>query len=475
MVGNHNIAMPFYDREEELEALRGVQARSRQHGQFTLVLGRRRMGKTTLVRKFLEELPRSLYFFVTRKRSAELRAEFTEVLAAEQAALRGATLTWDGLIRACFDAARDAPLTVVFDEFQNFRYVDPAVFSIFQKHWDTLHESRKVHLIAVGSIVTLMERIFTGAKEPLARRATAQLTVDPFRPDVVQTLLERSDRLGLRELIRHWTIFGGCPKYYALAEDAGLLGADPLKLIDTLILKPDALLREEGRLLLVEEFGREHTTAFSILRAIAGGRAQLKEISDTTGIPATALPKEVRRLEAEYRLVEREIPVGDRTGRLGRYRLRDPFLTFWFRYVYPFESQLAVGRRDRLLAFIRKDLPALEGWTFEALVRQRIARGDPALRFPFDPDVVGRWWNRRGDEIDIVATGDKGRVALFGECRLNAGKVDRALLHGLPAKADKVPWRGSVRHIHYGVFTLGQVSPTIREEARSLNVTLWEL
>jgi len=467
--------MRFVDREEELQALREIQRRAERLSQFTLVLGRRRMGKTTLVREFLREVPRAPYFFVTRKRSEDLRAEFAEILAAHLPALRGARLTWDGLIRACFDLARDAPLTVVFDEFQNFRYVDPSVFSILQKHWDTLHQERKVHLIAVGSLISLMERIFTGAKEPLARRATAQLRVHPFHPGVVEKLVQRTGRRGLRELIRHWTIFGGCPKYYALADDAGLLGEDPLALVDALILRPDAPLREEGAALLVEEFGREHTTALSVLRAIAGGRVQVADISDATGIPVTALPKELRRLQEEFRLIEREVPHADRTGRLGRYRVTDPFLTFWFRYVYPFQSQLESGRRDKVLNLIRRDLPTLEGRVFEDLIWRRIAAADPELNFPLDADEVGRWWNRQGTEIDIVAKTKTGSAAFFGECRLSAGKVDRALLHGLPEKVEQVPWRRGIRELHYGVFTVGRVSPTIREEASALRIRLWEL
>lgn len=173
--------------------------------------------------------PRPLQrFFVTRKRSEDLRAEFAEVLAQEQPALAGERLSWDALLRACFDAARHDPLTVVFDEFQTFRYVDPGVFSILQKHWDTLHGERRIHLIAVGSLMTLMERIFTGAKEPLARRATAQLRVDPFTPTVVAGLVRRAGRRSMRDVLRYWTVFGGCPKYYALADDADLLGEDVL-------------------------------------------------------------------------------------------------------------------------------------------------------------------------------------------------------------------------------------------------------
>jgi AAA+ ATPase superfamily predicted ATPase len=463
--------MRFVDREAELQVLRETQRRAERQSQFTLVLGRRRMGKTTLVREF----PRALYFFVTRQRGEDLRAEFAEVLASHQPAFRGARVPWDGLIRACFDAARDAPLTVVFDEFQNFRYVDPSVFSILQKHWDTLHDERKIHLIAVGSLMSLMERIFTGAREPLARRATAQLRVHPFTPGVVQRLLEKAGRRGFRELIRHWTVFGGCPKYYALADDAGLLGDDPLTLIDAMILRPDAPLRDEGKALLVEEFGREHTTAFAILRAIASGKVQLGEIADATGIPVTALPKELRRLQEEFALVEREIPLGDRTGRLGRYRLQDPFLTFWFRYIYPFQSQLEAGRPDKVLALVRRDLPTVEGEVFETLIHRRISQGDPALKFPFDPDIVGRWWDRQGTEIDVVARTRTGTEAFFGECRLSADKVDRALLHNLPGKVERVSWRHAIRTAHYGVFTCGRVSPTIRDEARALKIALWEL
>ena len=111
-------------------------------------------------------------------------------------------------------------------------------------------------------------------------------------------------------------------------------------------------------------------------------------------MPVTALPKELRRLEAGYQLIRREAPIGDEAGRLGRYRLAEPFLRFWFPYVYPFQRQLEAGRHDRVLAVVRRDLPALEGWTLEALVRDRVARGDPGLALPIeaevDLDVIGR-------------------------------------------------------------------------------------
>ena len=198
---------------------------------------------------------------------------------------------------------------------------------------------------------------------------------------MIEGLLERHDRRSLRELVRHWTVFGGCPKYYSPPSDAELLGQDPLTVIETLILRPDARLRDKGRSLLIEEFAREHTTAFSILRAIAAGRVQLQDMSDVTGIPATALPKDLRRLQDEFQLVERELPLGDAGGRLGRYAVRDPFLTL----------------------------------------------------------------------------------------------SDRALLHGLRQKAAQVPWARAVKKAHDGVFTIGRVSPTIRAEAKALDIALWEL
>lgn len=467
--------MAFWNREQELAALRQIQARAERRSQFTLVLGRRRMGKTTLIREFLRDVPRALYFFVTRKRSEDLRAEFAEVLAQEQPALAGERLSWDALLRACFDAARHDPLTVVFDEFQTFRYVDPSVFSILQKHWDTLHGERRVHLLAVGSLMTLMERIFTGAKEPLARRATAQIRVDPFSPAVVEVLVRRAGHRGTREFLRYWTVLGGCPKYYALAADAGLLGEDVLQAVDALVLQRDAILRAEGRTLLVEEFGREHTTAFSILRAIASGRGQVGEIADVTGYPVTGLPKELRRLQDEYQLIVRDVPIGAAAGRVSRYRLRDQFLTFWFRYVYPFESQLEAGRRERVLGFIRRDLSTLEGWTFEEMIRQRIAEGDPALELPFDAHEVGRWWSRQGHEIDVVARTKGGEEVFFGECKLSADRVQPAVLHALAAQVDQVPWRQRARRVHLGLFTIGRVNSSVRAAAKAAGITLWEL
>lgn len=240
------------------------------------------------------------------------------------------------------------------------------------------------------------------------------------------------------------------------------------------MLQRDAILKAEGRTLLVEEFGREHTTAFSILRSIASGRGQVGEIADVTGYPVTGLPKELRRLQDEYQLIMRDVPIGATAGRVSRYRLRDPFLTFWFRYVYPFESQLEAGRRERVLGFIRRDLSTLEGWTFEDMTRQRIAEGDPALAFPFEPIEVGRWWSRQGHEIDIVARTKGSEEVFFGECKVNAERVQPAVLHALAARVDQVPWRARARRVHLGLFTIGRVSPAVRAAAKALGVILRE-
>lgn len=238
-------------------------------------------------------------------------------------------------------------------------------------------------------------------------------------------------------------------QYYSLASDADPLGQDPLTVVEAPILRPDARLRDEGRSLLIEEFAPEHTTAFSILRAIAAGRVQLQEMSAVTGIPPTALPKDLRRLQDDFQLVERELPLGDAAGRLGRH--------------------------DRVLALIRRDLPTLEGRTYETLMHRGTREGDERLRLAFEPDAVGRWWNPQGVEIDVVARSGKGTEAFFGEWHLSAGKVDRALLHGPRQKAAQVPWARALKKAHHGLFSIGRASPTIRAEAKALAITLWEL
>jgi len=174
--------MKFIGRESELARLAEISRSAATSGYLTMITGRRRVGKTTLVKHFLQQngLPHC-YFFVSRKQPRDLLNEFSEILAETFPEI--AELHFDGFDRFfkfLFQKLTATNFTFVMDEFQNFKYVDPAVFSILQKHWDGYQDKIKGHLIVIGSIQTLMHHIFESRKEPLFKRLTGKIIVKPF-------------------------------------------------------------------------------------------------------------------------------------------------------------------------------------------------------------------------------------------------------------------------------------------------------
>jgi AAA+ ATPase superfamily predicted ATPase len=171
--------MRFYNRDTELAVLSDLSQRAMTFAQFTSITGRRRVGKTELIRQHLKRVERGLYFFVAKRRSQALLIEFSERL--KPSIPYAPTFSdWRDFLIFLFAETRQTPFVVVFDEFQNFLSVEPSVYSILQDVWDEWHKRSKIHLIVIGSVVGLMKRVFQDTKEPLYGRLTQQLNLPPY-------------------------------------------------------------------------------------------------------------------------------------------------------------------------------------------------------------------------------------------------------------------------------------------------------
>jgi len=402
--------MRFHGRSREMKAL------SDPGSPFFIVLwGRRRIGKTFLALKAFKD---PLYFFVGRKSSSLLLEEFTEVVR------KGYTYiptfkNWEEFFRYL---TSEYSGTVIIDEFQNFQFSDPSVFSTLQK---VLDGSPSYRLVVVGSYVGMMKRIFMDSKEPLFGRATGNMRVGPLPFPVIWSILDDLGVQDIEEKISIYSVFGGVPYHYVLMENFRITSFSDC--LERLVFSPLAPLRSEVKNVLIEEFGRNYSTYFSILQAIASGKTAISEISSATNILVQSLGKYLQELIEVYDILERIVPVDG--GRRGIYRIRDPFTRFWFRYVGSHLSDLEFGRNSYPLEMAMNDRPMISSWEFESIAMDLLGSGY---------NRVGKWWNRKGEEIDVVAIDDRGKSVLFGEVKWTSKKVGKKELATLRSRSDMV-------------------------------------
>src|SRR3990170_2978440 len=454
--------MRFYDRERELAKLREIASLSRDSSHLVVITGRRRVGKTELIRRFAAEGEEALYFFVSRKKPQILLEEFRDLVAVRYPLLKRATFSgFDDFFRFLFDVMKERPLFVVFDEFQNFLHVDPSVFSTMQDLWDRQKDSIKGAFVCIGSVRTLMRDIFEGRKEPLFGRATARLYLEPLPPDTVGEILSDHRLAAARHLPFFFTLFGGVPKYYFLLDRYRLFGKPREEIVRKLFCEADAPLQNEGRELLIEEFGKNYHLYFSILQVIAGGETQMARIADSSGININSISKYLDELTSYYQVIERRIPITEykQEKKIGRYFIKDPALRFWFRYIFKNQSLIEIGDEKGLAGKIMNDLPTLMGRSFEELIRALLIQRNDGDIIPFKFTKIGGFWTRRGDiEIDIIAlTEEEGKI-LFGECKLKGHKFTRTDVQKLKEKGASVKWRIGRRKEYFALFSMDAIS-----------------
>lgn len=183
------LIMKFYDRIEEIATLRKIRENAKENAQFTVVTGRRRIGKTSLVLKAYEDTP-ILYFFVGRKAENLLCNEFRrEVESKLEVKLGGTPANFAELFDYVMSLSKELSFTLFIDEFQNFFRVNPSIFSDMQRIWDLAHTSSKINLIVCGSVYSMMTKIFRDKKEPLYNRQNRFMHIRAFKPSVLKNIM----------------------------------------------------------------------------------------------------------------------------------------------------------------------------------------------------------------------------------------------------------------------------------------------
>lgn len=404
--------MKFFDREDKIAKLRAIREESERESRFTVITGRRRVGKTELVKRAFSDR-NFAYLFVSRKSESDLVEGFVdEFNRVFPSSVSREIRSLEGFFGEVLKFARHEHITVFVDEFQDFEKVNPSFFSILQGLWDREHETSRINLVVCGSINSLINKIFLSRKEPLYGRQTSFMRIDPFPIAVLKDILSHHKRKWEAEdLLALWTLTGGVAKYVALLMDAGATSAD--KMFST-VISEDSFFLEEGRVLLGDEFGKGYSVYFSILSAIARGLTSRNEIELAVG---RQIGGYLTRLEEDYHLISKISPFAAKTTRLTHYQISDPFYRFWFRFIFRYDYMVQMKSFRLLRKIVARDYPAFSGRALEDYFRSKLAETGEWTR-------IGSWWDRKGEnEIDIIAENEIDGTMLVAEVKRDASRI----------------------------------------------------
>ncbi len=376
----------FADREAELSFLDERWRRTKK-AELLVIYGRRRVGKTALILRFLRNKPH-LYFLAD---SSPLTAQLERFIAESERSLgiefpRG-TSSWT---EALASLARARRCVIAIDEFGYLIERDRAILAEVQRAWDETLRSGHHLLILSGSSISIMENAVLGVQSPLYGRRTGQWKLLPLKYGDISPVLPGYSR---EDLARTYMILGGIPAYLEKFESE----RDLWQNVSERILRKGEFLCDEPEFLLRVEL-REPYSYFPILEAIASGKTKLDQISNHCKIEVRSLPKYLQVLQ-NLGFVEKVVPVGERKMKTRRYRyiVSDPFFSFWFRYVYPNKTILEQGMTGGVVKEIAKDFDTYAGMKFEDLALQIIVSKASGISFT----EYGKWWNH-DKEIDLV-------------------------------------------------------------------------
>lgn len=463
--------MGFVDRETEL---RWLERCWRERGaQLLIVYGRRRVGKTELLKHFIQG-KRAVYVLADRRPEREQLKEVATRL--------GTHFGDDFIGRKGFETWLEAfeylqaklpgrtaksarKLVLVIDEYPYLVENNQATSSLFQKGWDETLRHLPLCLVLCGSSMAMMESETLAQRAPLYGRRTGDLLVRPLDFSGVRQFLPK--RWSFERCAEVFAVLGGMPGYVNKFD----LDADLKANVRHQILTPGTFLFREVDFLLKEEL-REPRNYLAVLRAVGQGKRKFGEITNDTGLAKNVLHKYLHVLE-NLQLIEREVPVTEKMPQRSKrslYGIQDPFVAFWFECVYPYVSDLELGETRVALRRLRQILPHLLGRAYERIAREGIRRSQA---LPFPVHRLGRWWDHQ-DEIDVVGVNEDLNAILFGEVKWSAKPIGTDILQRLKAKAARVQWGRKGRREAFGLFSRKGFTPEMRKAALQEGILLFE-
>ncbi|QLG61117.1 ATP-binding protein [Halorarum salinum] len=440
----------FVDRGEELELLES--RFESETAELIVVYGRRRLGKSALVREAIRGRDDAVYWQATEETPDAQLANFVDTACEQFPVLDDIRRDWEALLRAL--GRQDA--VVVLDEFPYLVESDEELPSKIQRVWDMHLEATSMTLVLVGSSISIMEDNVLSGGSPLYGRRTGTIDLPPLDLADAQQFYPADDP---DTVIQTWGVFGGTPYYLQALTPTGSLSEN----IQSHILSEHGVLHNEPEFLLRTEFGiREPQTYYTILRAIATGKRVANEIAGFAGVDSNTLGSYLSKLR-RLRLVERDIPVtaNPNATRKSRYRLNEPLFQFWFRYVYGQQGKLVQLGDDAYDQLVKPTVTEYMGTIFERVCQIAL----PSL-IPKTYQGIGYWWHQQ-HELDVVGLASDGTLVV-GECKYTTRQMTEGDLAELERSATQVKWsppNGADREEHYCCFCRSGFSDDLQQTA----------
>ena len=431
--------MRFYNRQKELENLKDIESLSKKSSKMTVIVGRRRIGKTKLIQV---AYPKKVYLFVSKKNEALLCEEFISIIQNQlNIKILGSFTKFNELFEYMMNVSKTTPFTLVIDEFQEFLYINSSIYSDMQNIWDSYKDETEMNLVLSGSSYSLMKKIFEDKKEPLFGRANNKIHLKPFDVKTIKEILqEHYPSYTHEDLLSFYILTGGVAKYVELFVDNGAFTVDKQL---SLIFAEHSLFLDEGKNLLIEEFGKEYTTYFSILSLISSSKTARSEMESILG---KNIGGYLDRLENEYTIIKKVKPIFAKEGsRTVKYEIIDNFFNFWFRFIYKYKSAIEIENYDYVKEIIKRDFSTFSGRFLEKYFIEKL-KGSGKF------SNIGTYWEKGNqNEIDIVAINDETKTMLIAEVKINPKKINIKILK---EKASRLVSKYKYHDIKYVGFSL---------------------
>ena len=426
----------FINRKEELKFLESKYDSNKP--ELILIYGRRRVGKTELIKKFINGKKNAIYFLVTNEGIKENIKQFRNTIAETLKIEYFKDLDIENFNRLFYYLAKELKerTILVIDEFPYLIENDRTIISQFQKIWDEYLKDKNILLILMGSSIGLMNELMN-YKSPLYGRRTGQYEINPL--SLIH--LKEYFNVDFEELIKIYAIIGGVPAYFTLLNPEASLD----EIVKEKIIKKGEFLFEEPIFLLTQEF-RETRIYLMILKYIALGYNTFGKLNGILEFDKGNISKYLYRLE-QLKLIETILPIGRKKG--GIYRIKDYFFNFWFRFVYPNKKDLELGLVNGVFNRIKKEFNSFFGRVFENIILELLETKQINIKLDFTK--IGRWWHK-DKEIDIVAVDEFNNEILFGECKWKSNVDAKKILKELKEKAKDVQWNNETRKEKYAIF-----------------------
>lgn len=424
--------MRFIGRKNELHTLNTEYNRN---SSFVVIYGRRRVGKTTLIKEFLKNKT-AFYYLATEELESQSMKRLANVIArtTKNTLLQKIEFTdWLDLFQLIADYKPEEKKVLVIDEFLYLVRTNSAFPSILQNAWDEFLKDSNVMLILSGSLIGMMQKHALSYDSPLYGRRTAQMRLTPLP----FTSIYETQNLPFEQAVEQFALTGGVPKYLEFFEDERPLEGQ----LKDAVFSKNGFLYEEPNFLLKSEF-LTAVNYFSIIKTIADGNHKLGKIASALGQESSSLTPYLSTL-SDLGFIEKRTPITEKNpekSRKGLYFIADNFFRFWFCYVYPYKGELELDNMQIVLDEIHKDFKEkFVAFAYEDICKDIFAKLCSNNAISFVPSRIGSYWlnDYDGDtEINVMSVDHQNKQVFAGECKYHTKPVDAPVYFTLKEKVD---------------------------------------